>query len=288
MEAGVAEARDDEGVGGVVLLDQPAAAASVTCSTSFCVSMPNGPSASVVQRIDGPSARRSVASAASRPAVTAGFEFGLMTRMSARAMVAPSRLPLWMMRSLDDRPVKLQRIVGWVERNPPERKFLPETCHVHQALRPRPARRHRRDRLGGVPGRCGDRGRDHRGDRPQSRAGRAGHRRARQAGAARRHRQPRPYRAGLGGRHSQCRHLRERDRVGGVRRHHHGDPVRRPAHRHEARRGGRCLSRARQEGRGDRLRLPHDHRRSDRGGAAGSRAEAGESGSCHHQGVHDL
>src|SRR5215475_14255152 len=51
--------------------------------------MPNGPSASIVQRIDGPSARRNVLSAASSPAVTAGFELGLMTRMSARAMSCP-------------------------------------------------------------------------------------------------------------------------------------------------------------------------------------------------------
>ncbi len=55
VKAGIAEAGDDEGVGGVVLLDEASRSGSVTCSTSFCVSMPNGPSASVLQRIDGPS-----------------------------------------------------------------------------------------------------------------------------------------------------------------------------------------------------------------------------------------
>src|SRR5271168_3197585 len=62
---------------------------SATCSTSFWLSMPNGPSESVTQRIEGPSARRSVPRAASSPVVTAGFEFGLMTRISARAMACP-------------------------------------------------------------------------------------------------------------------------------------------------------------------------------------------------------
>src|SRR5262249_51994073 len=58
-------------------------------STSFWHSMPNGPSASVTKRIKGPSAMRRVPSAASSPAVTAGFEFGLMTRISVRTMWCP-------------------------------------------------------------------------------------------------------------------------------------------------------------------------------------------------------
>ena len=228
----------------------------MTCSTSFCVSMPNGPSASVVQRIDGPSPRRRVASAASSPAVTAGFEFGLMTRMSARAMSRP----------LDDRAVKLHRVV---------RMGTSETRAVRIAGQAR-AMTVRGQRRATQQVAAGDRSMSTkpydlvlRGGTVATAsavfpadvaidgetiaaigrnlpAGRAGDRRARQAGAARRHRQPRPYRAGLGGRHPQCRHLRERHRVGGVRRHHHGDLVRRPAYRHEARRGGRRLSRARQ------------------------------------------
>ena len=75
--------------------------------------------------------------------------------------------------------------------------------------------------------------------------GAARDRRARQAGAAGRRRQPCAYRADLVRRAAQCRHLRERDRLGRVRRHHHGDLVRRPARRHAGRHGRRGLSRAR-------------------------------------------
>ena len=54
-------------------------------------------------------------------------------------------------------------------------------------------------------------------------------RRAGQTGAARRRRQPCPYRAALGRRHRECRYVRERHRLGGLRRHHHGDLASRPS-----------------------------------------------------------
>ena len=54
--------------------------------------------------------------------------------------------------------------------------------------------------------------------------GAARDRRARQAGSARRCRQPRPYRAAFGRRHHERRYVRERNRLGGLRRHHHRDP----------------------------------------------------------------
>ena len=52
-----------------------------TLSTSAWVSMPNGPSARVEHTISGPFANRNGSSAASRPRVTASFEFGLTTRI---------------------------------------------------------------------------------------------------------------------------------------------------------------------------------------------------------------
>ena len=63
------------------------------------------------------------------------------------------------------------------------------------------------------------------------------------------------------------RHVRERHPLGGVRRHHDGDPVRGPACRDEPDQGGRGLScRGRARG-GGRLRVPHDPVRPAAGGA---------------------
>src|SRR5262249_8219260 len=52
-----------------------------TLSTSAWVSIPNGPSARVEHTISGPFTNRKGSSAASRPRVTASFEFGLTTRI---------------------------------------------------------------------------------------------------------------------------------------------------------------------------------------------------------------
>ncbi len=65
------------------------------------------------------------------------------------------------------------------------------------------------------------------------------------------------HRAALGHGHLERRRLLQRHGLGGVRRHDHGDPVRRPAPRPVDARGGRRLPRAREQGR-DRPRLPHD------------------------------
>src|SRR6185369_14289733 len=50
--------------------------------------------------------------------------------------------------------------------------------------------------------------------------------------------------AAIGRGHRECRYVRERDRLGGLRRHHHRDPVRGPARRHEAAAGAGGVSRA--------------------------------------------
>src|SRR5262245_13937912 len=52
-----------------------------TLSASAWVSIPNGPSARVEHTISGPFTNRNGSSAASRPRVTASFEFGLTTRI---------------------------------------------------------------------------------------------------------------------------------------------------------------------------------------------------------------
>ena len=56
----------------------------MTLSTSACVSMPGGPSASVEQTISGPSAKRRGSSASARARVTVSFELGLTTWIRAR------------------------------------------------------------------------------------------------------------------------------------------------------------------------------------------------------------
>src|SRR5262249_34115867 len=95
MQPRIAVTGDDERVGTIVCLDQPAqrerfASPSARRSrtflfaTSACVSMPRGPSASVAHPISGPSANRSGSRAASMPLVTASFELVLTTRMRAR------------------------------------------------------------------------------------------------------------------------------------------------------------------------------------------------------------
>ncbi|MGY3411294.1 hypothetical protein ACVWZV_007407 [Bradyrhizobium sp. GM5.1] len=58
-----------------------------TPSTSAWLSMPKGPSASVWQTSSGPPSKPSGFSASSSPRVTAGLEFGLMTRMRGRDML---------------------------------------------------------------------------------------------------------------------------------------------------------------------------------------------------------
>ncbi len=83
----------------------------------------------------------------------------------------------------------------------------------------------------------------------------------REAGPARRHRQPLPYRAALVGRGRLRRRFLQRHRRRGVRRHHHGDPVRRPASRPVVAPGGAGLPcRGAAQG-GHRLRLSPDHHR---------------------------
>ena len=86
----------------------------------------------------------------------------------------------------------------------------------------------------------------------------------RQVRPAGRHRQPLPHRAEVGLRHHVRRRLLHRHRLGGVRRHDDGDPLRRPASRHVAAPGGEGLSRGGDAQGGDRLRLPPDRHRSQR------------------------
>ena len=134
----------------------------------------------------------------------------------------------------------------------------------------------------------GIRGADRRGDRRGARQGQARDRRARQAGAARRRRQPLPHPAALGLRPDQRRHVRERHHGGGVRRHHHGDLVRRAARRHEPEDRGRRVSPARRARRRGRLRVPHDPGRPARGGAGEGGAAAGQGRPRLAESVHDL
>src|SRR6476660_1438376 len=68
---------------------------TTTESTCCCVSMPGGPSFSVIASMRGPPSMRSGAQASSMPRVTASVEFGLMTRMVALMLPLSSlHLPL--------------------------------------------------------------------------------------------------------------------------------------------------------------------------------------------------
>ena len=110
----------------------------------------------------------------------------------------------------------------------------------------------------------------------------------RQAGAARRHRQPRAHRAAVRPRHRHGRRFRQRHARGGVRRQHHGAAVRHAAEGREPARGGEGLSR---QGRRQLLRrrlVPSHHRRRDRPRARPGTAGAGRRRLHLVQGVHDL
>ena len=109
-----------------------------------------------------------------------------------------------------------------------------------------------------------------------------------QVRAAGRRRQPLPYRAALGHGRDVRRRFLYRHGLGRVRRHHDGDPVRRPASRHVAAPGGEGLSRGGDAQGGDRLRLPPDHHRSHPAGA-GPGAAGADQGRLHLvQDLHDL
>ena len=118
--------------------------------------------------------------------------------------------------------------------------------------------------------------------------GRRDRRCARPAGAARRHRQPRPYRPAVRPRHRHGRRLRLRHALRRLRRQHHGAAVRHAAEGRKPARGGEGLSR---QGRRPLLRrrlVPSDHRRRDRARARPGAAGAGQRRLHLVQGVHDL
>ena len=132
-----------------------------------------------------------------------------------------------------------------------------------ERLRSGDPQRHRGDRRRYDAMRCRHQGRRRRRARPRPRPGNARDRRRRQAGVAGRHRQPLPYRAALVGRGRLRRRFLQRHGRRGVRRHHDGDPVRRPASRPVAAPGRRGISRGGAAQGGHRLRLSPDHHRPD-------------------------